>query len=49
MVSDAAKQKASAAADAAKQKAQHAINANKDQAKAKVQDELKKGLKGLFK
>lgn len=49
MVSDAAKQKASAVAGAAKQKAQQAINANKDQAKAKVQEELKKGLKGLFK
>ncbi|MGC2165422.1 MAG: AsmA family protein [Gallionella sp.] len=49
MISDQAKQKAAAAADAAKQKAQQAIDAKKEQAKDKVQEQLKQGLKGLFK
>ncbi len=48
MISDQAKQKAAAAADAAKQKAQQTIDAKKEQAKEKVQEQLKQGLKGLF-
>lgn len=47
--SEATKQKAAAAASAAKEKAQQALDASKEQAKEKAKEELKKGLKGLFK
>lgn len=48
MVADAAKQKAAAAAEAARQQAQQALQAQKEAAKAKAQEQLKQGLKNLF-
>jgi AsmA protein len=46
---DAAKQKAAVAVDAAKVKAQQELDAQKAAVKAKAESELKKGLGGLFK
>lgn len=49
MVSDGAKQKVKAQADAAKAAVQQKLDAEKAAAKSKLQDQLKGGLKGLFK
>ncbi|MEQ1630350.1 MAG: AsmA family protein [Gallionella sp.] len=49
MVSDGAKQKVTAQVDAAKAAAQQKLDAEKAAAKSKLQDQLKGGLKGLFK
>lgn len=44
----AAKQQAAAAAEAARQQAQQALQAQQEAAKAKAQEQLKQGVKGLF-